>query len=132
MANQGQVLDFRNHARELAGNRYIYAVVSRRSRGLSIGINLNPDKACNFDCPYCQVDRTTPGALGEIQLTDSLAKLVDDGIPCHGLRFEGRRFDCGHSLGYLKANIVYALERSDLRDDLSEYLIKIVGHGLKI
>ena len=81
---------------------------------------------------FVHLARMERGVGGEIQLTDSLAKLVDDGIPCHGLRFEGRRFDCGHSLGYLKANIVYALERSDLRDDLSEYLIKIVGPGLKI
>ncbi len=55
-------LDLRDHRRELEDNRYVYAVVSRRARGLSIGVNLNPDKACNFDCPYCQVDRTTPGA----------------------------------------------------------------------
>ncbi len=56
-----RTLDFRDHRRELDDNRYVYAVVSRRSRGLSIGVNLNPDKVCNFACPYCQVDRTTPG-----------------------------------------------------------------------
>jgi hypothetical protein len=55
-------LDFKDHRRDLDRNRYVYAVVSRRARGLSIGVNLNPDKVCNFDCPYCQVDRTTPGA----------------------------------------------------------------------
>jgi pyruvate-formate lyase-activating enzyme len=54
-------LDFRDHRRTLDDNRYVYAVVSRRSGGLSIGVNLNPDKVCNFACPYCQVDRTTPG-----------------------------------------------------------------------
>ncbi len=59
---------------------------------------------------------------GEIQLTDSLAKLIDDGIPCHGLRFEGRRFDCGAKLGFLKANIAFALERSELSAELSEFL----------
>jgi len=53
-------LDFRDHRRQLDENRYVYAVVSRRARGLSIGVNMNPDKRCNFDCPYCQVDRTTP------------------------------------------------------------------------
>ena len=47
-------------------NRYVYPVVSRRSGGLSIGINLNPDKACNFDCPYCQVDRSVPGGAREV------------------------------------------------------------------
>ncbi len=51
-------MDFVDHRRELESNRYVYAVVSRRARGLSIGVNLNPDKVCNFDCPYCQVDRT--------------------------------------------------------------------------
>jgi DNA repair photolyase len=52
----------RDHRRALADNRHVYAVVSRRSRGVSIGVNLNPDKLCNFDCVYCQVDRTAPGA----------------------------------------------------------------------
>ncbi|MBM74054.1 MAG: radical SAM protein [Proteobacteria bacterium] len=53
-----QQLNFTDHRRALHRNRYVYAVVSRRAAGLSIGINLNPDKACNFDCPYCQVDRS--------------------------------------------------------------------------
>lgn len=43
--------------RDFLGNRYVYAVVSPRARGLSIGVNLNPDKECNFDCVYCEVDR---------------------------------------------------------------------------
>ena len=47
-----------HHPRDWRGNLYVYPVISRRSRGLSIGINLNPDTACNFDCVYCQVDRT--------------------------------------------------------------------------
>lgn len=41
-----------------AAPRYVYAALSRRARGLSLGINLNPDRACTFDCPYCQVDRS--------------------------------------------------------------------------
>ncbi len=52
---------FGSHPREFEANRYVYPVISRRSAGLSIGINLNPDKACNFDCVYCQVDRREPG-----------------------------------------------------------------------
>jgi wyosine [tRNA(Phe)-imidazoG37] synthetase (radical SAM superfamily) len=64
----GRRLDFRDHRRDLDANRYVYAVVSRRARGLSIGVNLNPDKVCNFDCPYCQVDRTTPGGEPRIDL----------------------------------------------------------------
>ncbi len=43
----------------------MYPVISRRSGGLSVGINLNPDKGCNFDCLYCQVDRT-PEAMSKI------------------------------------------------------------------
>lgn len=46
-----------DHARHWRENRYVYPVLSRRSRGLSVGINLNPDKVCNFDCIYCQVNR---------------------------------------------------------------------------
>src|SRR4051794_18845646 len=42
---------------ELLGNRFVYAVISQRAHGLSIGINMNPDKRCNFDCPYCEVNR---------------------------------------------------------------------------
>jgi wyosine [tRNA(Phe)-imidazoG37] synthetase (radical SAM superfamily) len=73
-------LDFNDHRRELGANRYVYAVVSRRARGLSIGVNLNPDKACNFDCPYCQVDRTTPGGPSRIDvaaLTAELERLLE-------------------------------------------------------
>jgi wyosine [tRNA(Phe)-imidazoG37] synthetase (radical SAM superfamily) len=68
MIRAGHTLNFQDHRRELDGNRYVYAVVSRRSRGLSIGINLNPDKVCNFDCPYCQVDRTTPGGERSVDI----------------------------------------------------------------
>lgn len=58
----------RHHSRHWRENLYVYPVISRRSRGLSIGINLNPDKACNFDCIYCQVDRTTPPAVRHVDL----------------------------------------------------------------
>ena len=49
-----------NHPREFQDLIYAYPVLSRRSGGVSIGVNLNVDKHCNFDCPYCQVDRTVP------------------------------------------------------------------------
>lgn len=55
----GQVhLLFRSHSRHWESNRFVYPVLSRRSQGLSIGINLNPDTRCNFDCVYCSVDRS--------------------------------------------------------------------------
>jgi wyosine [tRNA(Phe)-imidazoG37] synthetase (radical SAM superfamily) len=46
--------------REFLSNRFVYVVVSPRAHGLSIGVNMNPNKCCNFDCEYCEVDRTTP------------------------------------------------------------------------
>ena len=48
-----------DHPRTFRDNTYVYPVISRRSRGVSIGVNLNPNKICNFDCIYCQVDRKT-------------------------------------------------------------------------
>lgn len=48
------------HPREFSDFIHAYPVISRRSGGVSIGVNLNLDKHCNFDCPYCQVDRTVP------------------------------------------------------------------------
>ena len=59
---------FGRHERSWEQNLYVYAVISRRSRGVSVGINLNPDKGCNFDCVYCQVDRTVPPAIRKVDL----------------------------------------------------------------
>jgi wyosine [tRNA(Phe)-imidazoG37] synthetase (radical SAM superfamily) len=70
-------LDYKDHRRELAENRYVYAVVSRRARGLSIGVNLNPDKACNFDCPYCQVDRTSASGPSRVDVAGLAAELEE-------------------------------------------------------
>jgi wyosine [tRNA(Phe)-imidazoG37] synthetase (radical SAM superfamily) len=50
-----------DHSRNYADFTFVYPVISRRSGGLSLGVNLNPDKICNFDCIYCEVDRRTPG-----------------------------------------------------------------------
>jgi wyosine [tRNA(Phe)-imidazoG37] synthetase (radical SAM superfamily) len=46
--------------RDFLDNRFVYVVVSSRARGLSIGVNMNPDKRCDFDCVYCEVNRTLP------------------------------------------------------------------------
>jgi wyosine [tRNA(Phe)-imidazoG37] synthetase (radical SAM superfamily) len=53
----------RQHARRFEDFQYVYPVLSRRSHGVSIGLNVNPDKVCNFDCIYCQVDRTAEPAV---------------------------------------------------------------------
>jgi len=83
----------RDHRRSFEANRYVYAVISRRSRGLSIGINLNPDKACNFDCVYCQVDRRTPPVVREVDLV-RLREELEGIIPLakSGAIFELERF----------------------------------------
>jgi len=54
-------------------NRFVYAVISQRAHGLSIGVNLNPDKRCSFDCVYCEVNRDTPGRERKVD-TKVLAK----------------------------------------------------------
>ncbi|MBS0311602.1 MAG: radical SAM protein, partial [Proteobacteria bacterium] len=50
-----------NHDRDSAGMTYVYPVVSRRAGGVSVGINLNPNNACNWACVYCQVPNLTRG-----------------------------------------------------------------------
>lgn len=57
-------------------NLWVYPVISRRAGGLSIGINLNPDKKCTFNCAYCQVDRTIPGSPQEINVNTIEAEIV--------------------------------------------------------
>ena len=68
-----------SHSRNWRENLYVYPVISRRSGGLSIGINLNPDMACNFDCVYCQVDRSVEPKVRDVDL-DVLRVELDDMI----------------------------------------------------
>jgi wyosine [tRNA(Phe)-imidazoG37] synthetase (radical SAM superfamily) len=56
------------HPRRWRENLYVYPVISRRARGLSIGVNLSLAKECTFDCVYCSVDRTLPAAGGSVDL----------------------------------------------------------------
>lgn len=64
-----------HHERTFHANRFVYPVLSRRSGGISIGVNLNPDKVCNFDCIYCQVDRTRQSETKFVELDALLAEL---------------------------------------------------------
>src|SRR5947209_5532867 len=57
-----------NHSRKFFDNRFVYLVISQRARGLSIGVNMNPDKSCNFNCRYCEVDRTVPGRDSQMNI----------------------------------------------------------------
>ena len=66
---------FTDQPRTYHDNKFVYPVLSRRSRGISIGINLNPDKVCNFDCIYCQVDRTSLAETKFVETDRLLAEL---------------------------------------------------------
>ena len=70
---------FEAHPRSFEGNRYVYPVLSRRARGISIGVNLNLDKVCNFHCVYCQVDRTESGNREFVEI-DRLAAELDRSV----------------------------------------------------
>ncbi len=70
---------FAEHSRHWESFSYVYPVVSRRSKGLSIGVNLNPDTICNFDCVYCQVDKILPAkpiAVDTQKLHQELSTLI--------------------------------------------------------
>ena len=54
--------------RNFLNNRFVYTVLLARARGLAIGINMNPDQLCNFDCLYCEVDRKRPAAERELNV----------------------------------------------------------------
>jgi wyosine [tRNA(Phe)-imidazoG37] synthetase (radical SAM superfamily) len=69
-----------DHRRNWRGFGYCYPVISRRSKGLSLGVNLSQNKACNFDCVYCEVDRNSPPKPQKIaldQLEDEMELLIE-------------------------------------------------------
>lgn len=66
---------YRLHPRQWREFRFAYPVISRRARGLSLGLNLNPDTVCNFDCVYCDVDRRDPPRGATVDEARLLAEL---------------------------------------------------------
>jgi wyosine [tRNA(Phe)-imidazoG37] synthetase (radical SAM superfamily) len=79
------MLTIKDHRRDSAGLRYVYPVVSRRAGGVSVGINLNVNNACNWACLYCQVENLTRGGPPAIDLDlleSELAGFLDDAL--HG------------------------------------------------
>ena len=68
-----------------------------------------------------ELDAQEPGAGGEIQLTDAIAKLVGK-QPLHAYRFEGDRYDCGSAAGFVIANLAMALERSDVGPAVRDFI----------
>ena len=75
---------------------------------------------------FDKLETTGRGAGGEIQLTDSIADLLDES-PIYAYAFEGERFDCGSKLGYLKATVAHGLEHPDTGDAFRKYLSELIA-----
>ena len=70
-SNNGQRRDAATafgYPKDFLSNHFVYVVISPRARGLSVGINLTPDKRCDFDCAYCEVNREEPGSESVLRL----------------------------------------------------------------
>ena len=63
------------YPRDFLDNRFVYVTVSPRAHGLSVGINMNPDRFCNFDCVYCEVSRDTPSVEKKLDVPVMAAEL---------------------------------------------------------
>lgn len=68
-----------------------------------------------------------PGAGGEIQLTDAIAREIAEKRNVYGFRFEGERFDCGSKAGFLQATVAFGLARAELREELEAYLFDMMA-----
>ena len=77
MPSTDRLLAANEHSRDSAGMTYVYPVISRRAGGVSVGVNLNPNNACNWQCVYCQVPGLTRGGPPPIDLS-LLYKELDD------------------------------------------------------
>jgi len=122
----GNVVAVEKVAEELTGRYGVLDVAEEKGRLFRAkGLVEEPDPA---DAPsrlaiigryilqpevFDYLDRKVAGAGGEIQLTDALAATLDT-VPFHGLRVDGRRFDCGTKMGFVEANTAFAAERNDL------------------
>src|SRR5579863_8975513 len=84
---------FSNHGRTYRENKFVYPVLSRRSGGISIGVNLNPDKVCNLDCIYCQVDRRSEAETKFVE-TEQLLVEIDHmlSLVANGALFDDEPF----------------------------------------
>jgi len=74
---------------------------------------------------FSELRRVTPGSGGEIQLTDGIAAVLSEEVVM-AYRFDGVRYDCGDKLGYLKANVAYAIKHPALGMPFKAYLRSVV------
>jgi UTP--glucose-1-phosphate uridylyltransferase len=72
------------------------------------------------------LDTQERGAGGEIQLTDAIAKEIENSDNVYGFRFEGKRYDCGSKAGFLQATVAFGLARGDLSDEFLEFLVETI------
>ncbi|MDD3048752.1 MAG: UTP--glucose-1-phosphate uridylyltransferase GalU [Bacilli bacterium] len=75
---------------------------------------------------FDKIDHLKPGAGNEIQFTDAMMELMKE-EPFYACKFDGDYYDVGSKIGYIKANINYALDREDLSEDLKEYMKKVAN-----
>ncbi len=73
------------------------------------------------------LNKIKQGAGGEIQLTDAIAKEIEQGRDVYGYRFRGQRFDCGSKAGFLQATVAFGLAREELREEFMQYLNEMVS-----
>ena len=93
-----KILNTQNHDRDVVGMTYVYPVISRRAGGVSIGVNLNPNNACNWHCAYCQVPDLSRGSapvIDLVQLKNELTAMLEETV--HGSFMTERvAEDCRH------------------------------------
>ena len=108
------------------GRHRVHGMVEKPSREMApsnlsiVGRYLLPARV--FDC----LERTPPGARGEIQLTDGLALLMED-APVYACEFEGTRYDGGNPMGLLRASLEYALKRDDTRQAAADLIKRLAA-----
>ena len=111
-------------ARLADGNIQVEKIVEKPPRGTAPGSLAVIGRYVLPPDIFSILEKVKPGAGGEIQLTDALAVLAREGRLV-GVRFKGERHDAGDRLGYLQANIAWALKRPELRDGLLAYLRQV-------
>jgi UTP--glucose-1-phosphate uridylyltransferase len=120
---------------------HMYGVVGvGQSKGKAFGITQMVEKPKPAEAPsnlaitgryilqpeiFDVLEKQSAGAGGEIQLTDAMLALAKS-QPFYGLKFEGRSFDCGSKIGFLAANMSYALERDDLSAAMREEMARLM------
>ncbi len=117
-----------DHSRDSAGLTYVYPVISRRSGGLSIGINLNPNNACNWRCIYCQVPDLIRGSSPEIdlqQLQKELDGFLNDVI--HGDFYD--RYEVAEDLRTIKDIAISGNGESTSAAEFDQ-VIELIGQSI--